>query len=86
MLSGVYAGIDEKAPSESENAMRALQTIGITHVEPEDGQFAKLQQTMSEFNREMAVDGAYPLEIYEEMLGHIDDFRNGNVAAMPGGN
>jgi hypothetical protein len=32
---------------------------------------------MSVFNREMAVDGAYPLDLYEEMLGHIADFRNG---------
>ncbi len=86
VLSGVYASIDEKSPAESANAMQALQTIGITHVEPADGQFAELQQTMSEFNREMAVDGAYPLEVYEEMLGHIAEFRNGVGAAIPSGN
>lgn len=86
VLSGVYADIDQKAPAESENAMQALQSIGITHVEPEEGQFAELQQTMSKFNREMAVDGAYPLGIYEEMLGHIREFRSGNGATIPGGN
>ncbi len=85
VLAGVYANIDEKSPAESANAMQALQTIGITHVEPADGQFAELQQTMSEFNREMAVDGAYPLEVYEEMLSHIEDFRNGDGAAKPSG-
>ena len=86
VLNGVYADIDQKAPAESENAMQALQSIGITHVEPEEGQFAELQQTMSEFNREMAVDGAYPLGVYEKMLGHIAEFRSGNRVAMPGGN
>lgn len=86
VLSDVYAKIDANSPAESENAMQALQTIGITHVEPEEGQFAELQQTMSEFNREMAIDGAYPLAVYEEMLGHIADYRNGDGAGMSTGN
>ena len=86
VLNGIYADIDQKGQAESENAMQALQSIGITHVEPEAGQFAELQQTMSKFNREMAVDGAYPLDIYEEMLGHIVEFRSGNGATIPGGN
>ena len=81
VLAGVYRSIDEKAPAESENAMQALKNIGIENVEPEAGQFDELQQTMADFNREMAVDGAYPLELYEEMLGHIDEFRNGDQAA-----
>ena len=78
VLSGVYQQLDEKAPAESENAMNALVNIGISNVEPEEGQFEELQERMSVFNREMAVDGAYPLDLYEEMLGHIADFRNGN--------
>jgi len=86
VLNGVYADIDQKAPAESENAMQALQSIGITRVEPEEGQFAELQQTMSKFNREMAIEGAYPLGVYEEMLDHIGEFRRGNGATMPGGN
>lgn len=86
VLNGVYADIDQKAPAESENAMQALQSIGITHVEPEEGQFAELQQTMSMFNREMAIEGAYPLGVYEEMLDHIGEFRRGNGATLPGGN
>ncbi len=86
VLNGVYADIDHKAPAESENAMQALQSIGITRVEPEEGQFAELQQTMSKFNREMAIEGAYPLGVYEEMLDHIGEFRRGNGATMPGGN
>lgn len=85
VLSGVYAKLDEQAPAESENAMQALVNIGIKNVEPEDGQFAELQQEMSKFNREMALDGAYPVELYDEMLGHIEDFRNANGTAKPSG-
>jgi TRAP-type C4-dicarboxylate transport system substrate-binding protein len=85
VLSGVYAQLDEQAPAESENAMQALVNIGIKNVEPEDGQFAELQQRMSEFNRKMALDGAYPVDLYDEMLGHIADFRNGDGTAKPSG-
>ena len=56
----------------------AAASIGISNVEPETGQFDDLRERMREFNREMAVDGAYPLEMYQEMQGHIADFRNGN--------
>ena len=85
VLSDVYAKLDAQAPAESENAMQALSNIGIENVEPEDGQFAELQQAMSEFNREMALDGAYPVELYDEMLGYIEEFRNGNGATEPSG-
>jgi TRAP-type C4-dicarboxylate transport system substrate-binding protein len=83
VLSDVYAKLDEQAPAESDNAMQALVSIGIENVEPEDGQFAELQQAMSEFNREMALDGAYPVDLYDEMLGYIEEFRNGR--AKPSG-
>jgi TRAP-type C4-dicarboxylate transport system substrate-binding protein len=87
VLSGVYADLDRKAPAESANAMKALLKIGIRNVEPEEGQFDELQTTMSEFNHEMAVDGAYPVELYEEMLGYLAEFRNGNgEAAEQSGN
>ena len=85
VLSGVYAKLDEQAPAESDNAMQALVSIGIENVEPEDGQFAELQQAMSEFNRDMALDGAYPVDLYDEMLDYIEEFRNGNGSAKPSG-
>ena len=78
VLTAVYNQIDDKAPAESANAMNALTSIGISNVEPEAGQFDELRDRMGAFNREMAVDGAYPLDLYEEMLGHIAEFRNGN--------
>jgi len=76
ILSGVYEKIDQKAPAESANAMEALVNIGIKNVEPSDGQFDELQSTMNEFNREMALDGAYPIDLYEKMLGFRAEFRN----------
>ena len=41
---------------------------------------------MSQFNREMAIDGAYPLDIYEEMIGYIAEYRAGGGEAGSGAN
>ena len=76
VLSDVYREIDQKAPSESQNAMKALSSIGVTHIEPQKGQFQELQDAMATFNREMAIEGAYPVELYDQMLGYLVEIRN----------
>ena len=76
LLSGVYEKIDEQAPAESANAMEALVNIGIKNVEPSAGQFDELHSMMNEFNREMAIDGAYPIDLYDKMLSLLTEFRN----------
>ena len=78
VLFEVYENIDRNAPIESKNAMDALVKIGIQKVEPDEGQFVELQQTMSETNRRMAVEGAFPLELFEAMQGHLNEYRNGH--------
>lgn len=86
VLSAVYEKIDEQAPAESQNALEALVKIGIRNVEPEAGQFEELQERMSEFNLAKAEEGAYPLDLYREMLGHLEDYRErgGAVARQSG--
>jgi len=79
ILNEVYANIDRNAPNESQNAMDALVKIGIQKVEADEGQFAELQQTMSVANRDMANEGKFPIEVFEEMQGHLSDYRNGQA-------
>jgi len=86
VLDEVYRKIDQKAPDESKNAMEALVNIGIQKVEPDEGQFAELQQMMSEANRDMAIEGIFPIALFEEMQGHLSDYRNGQgEAGVPSG-
>lgn len=80
VLSKVYEKIDEQAPAESENALEALVKIGIRNVEPEAGQFEELQDRMSKFNLKKAEEGAYPLDLYREMLGYLEDYRENDAA------
>lgn len=77
VLSDVYMKIDANAPLEFQNAMEALKTIGVTQIEPQQGQFQELEEVMTTFNRDMALEGAYPVGLYDEMLGFLAEVRNG---------
>jgi TRAP-type C4-dicarboxylate transport system substrate-binding protein len=80
VLEDVYREFDRRAPDESRNAIAALSKIGIQSVEPDVGQFAELQQTMSDTNRQMAVEGTFPLELFESMQRYIKEYREANGA------
>ena len=77
VLTAVYAKIDRNAPNESKNAMDALVKIGIQKVEADEGQFAELRQIMSDSNRDMANEGTFPIALFDEMQGHLRDYRSG---------
>lgn len=81
VLGDVYKKMDSKSPDESRNAMEALVKIGIKKVEPEEGQFAELRETMNETNRAMAGDGTFPLELFDELQRHLSDYRNAHGEA-----
>lgn len=80
VLGKVYAKLDAKAESESQNAMSALEKFGIAAVEPEDGQFEELQRTMNDTNLELAQEGVFPLDLYEQMRKHIREYHLGQAA------
>lgn len=84
VLTDVYTKIDRNASEESRNAMQALEKIGIQKVAPDAGQFAELQNTMAESNRAMADEGVYPIELYDQMLAYLAEFRNGDAVVSSG--
>lgn len=81
VLTRVYAEINEQAPVDAANARDALAKSGITIVEPNAGEFERIQKIMYENNRDMAKQGLFSLELLETMQRHIDDFRAQAVAA-----
>jgi TRAP-type C4-dicarboxylate transport system substrate-binding protein len=80
VLTRVYAEINEQAPVDAENARDALANSGITIVEPNAGEFERIQEIMFANNRDMATQGLFSLELLETMQRHIDEFRAGQAA------
>jgi len=75
-LRGVYAKMNDNAAADSQNAVDALQKIGIQRIEPDDGQLEELQGIMSRANREMAEEGVFPVPVFEELQRHVREYRS----------
>jgi TRAP-type C4-dicarboxylate transport system substrate-binding protein len=75
-LRNVYTKMNDNAAAESQNAVDALQKIGIQRIEPDDGQLEELQGIMTRANREMAEEGVFPVPVFEELQRHVREYRS----------
>jgi len=76
VLTGVYSELNEQAPLDAANARDALINSGITVVEPNAGEFERIQAIMAENNHAMAEQGLFSLELLDAMQRHIDEYRS----------
>ncbi|MEM7501139.1 MAG: TRAP transporter substrate-binding protein DctP [Pseudomonadota bacterium] len=84
VMQAVYARVDGANEAESENAIRALLSVGIEDVPPKDGEFERIRSAMAATNRRMAADGMFSAELLEEIEGHVQAFRaTANSTAAP---
>jgi hypothetical protein len=85
VMTELYARWNRENSQDADEALAALIKSGIEPVEPASGAQARLQALMYETNREMAKNGLFSLELLEEILAHIEDYRRergtGNAAA-----
>ena len=49
---------------------------GIETIEFDQAEFEQVRDVLLASNRELAKQGEFSLELYDEMLGHIEDYRN----------
>jgi TRAP-type C4-dicarboxylate transport system substrate-binding protein len=54
---------------------------GIETVEFDAGEFERIRELLLESNRELGKQGEFSLELYDEMMSLIDEFRNGSGQA-----
>lgn len=76
VMTELYAKWNRENSQDADDALAALIKSGIEPVEPADGAQERLQALMYETNREMAKNGLFSLELLEEILGHIEDYRS----------
>jgi TRAP-type C4-dicarboxylate transport system substrate-binding protein len=76
VMSALYAEFSRREPKENQNAKEALINSGVESVMPSEGEIERIRVIMEKTNRELGEQGLFSMELYEEMVGHIDDFRN----------
>jgi len=81
VMTKTYEAFDEANLIDNEGAYEALVKSGITPVAFDVEEFVKVRELLLESNLKLGRDGAFTLELYEEMLHHIGEYRSEQVAA-----
>jgi TRAP-type C4-dicarboxylate transport system substrate-binding protein len=77
VMTELYARFDQKNIVDDAGAKQALLNSGIQRIVPEKSAVTELQRVMEETNRRLAENGEYSLELFDEMLSYVDEYRNG---------
>ena len=75
VINRIYSEVDNNSQQDSENAYEALSKIGIQQIQFDGDEYQKLTDLLEKPTKEMANDGFYSLELFNEIKMYIDDFR-----------
>ena len=75
VINRIYSEVDNNSQQDSENAYEALSKIGIQEIQFDGDEYQKLTDLLEKPTKEMANDGFYSLELFNEIKMYIDDFR-----------
>ncbi len=81
VLSAIYHKYDKLNFEDDREAKEALFNAGLKPVVPPPLELEKLEALLQKTNLEMAQDGVVSLELYEEMMGHVEEYRREQSAA-----
>jgi len=84
VMTRTYADLDEVSLSDNVEAMQALLNTGIESVKLDQEEASEIRSILGRSNRGMAEQGKYSLDLYNEMLRFVEEYRVGNAA--DGGN
>ena len=84
VMTRIYAELDKASLSDNREAMKALLNTGIESVDLSPAEASEIRSTISRSNRGLAEQGEFSLDLYNEMLQFVEEYRNGKAAA--GGN
>lgn len=75
VMSRIYADLDDFNRQDNKRAIAAMQQQGIEFIEVPKQESAKWREIAGELNLRLARGGDFSLQLYEEMLGHLEAFR-----------
>lgn len=75
VMERTYDKFDEVNLVDNRGARDALVNAGIEPVEFDSEELMRIRNVLESSNRELGADGKFSLELYDEMLAHIADYR-----------
>lgn len=81
VMTRTYQNFDRVNPIDNNDAFDALLRSGIERVEFDPVEYDRVRDLLLVSNLEIGETGAFTLELYKEMLQHVDEYRSQHVAA-----
>ena len=80
VMGKLYQNFDEVNLVDNGLAFKSLVKSGIEEVNFDDAEREKIREILLVSNLELGTKGAFTLELYQEMLRHIDEYRSEHLA------
>jgi len=81
VMDRIYKNFDKVNLVDNENAYEALLNSGIEAVEFDQAAYVETRAMLLASNRQMGEQGKFSLDIYDEMMRYVDEYRNQRGAA-----
>lgn len=81
VMTRTYENFDKVNLIENRKAFDSLVKSGIERVQIDAVELARVRDVLLASNRKLGIEGAFDVELYDEMLRHIDQYRSEKVAA-----
>ena len=81
VMTRVYAHLDEVNLVDNKEAFEALLNSGIESVVVNVHELAEIREVLQKSNRDMAQQGEFSVELYDEMMQYVEEYRSGSVGA-----
>ena len=78
VMTRVYAQLDEANLVDNKGAYEALLNSGIEGVAVNAQELAEIREVLHKSNRDMAQQGEFSVELYDEMMQYVQEYRSGS--------
>jgi TRAP-type C4-dicarboxylate transport system substrate-binding protein len=82
VMGRLYARYDKKNLADNVAAKAAVIKSGVTLIVPDAEDTAEIRRIVLKSNRELAEQGEYSIELYDEMLGYVEQYRSEKAGAV----
>jgi len=76
VMTAIYANFDKANLVDNRGARDALVNAGIEPVEFNAEELARIREVMQKSNRALGAEGEFTVELYDEMMTHIEEYRS----------
>jgi TRAP-type C4-dicarboxylate transport system substrate-binding protein len=76
IMERTYRNFDEQNLVDNREAFQALLNAGIESVAIDMNEYAKVRDALMKSNRQLGQQGAFTLELYDEMLRYVEEYRS----------